>query len=243
MVYKREDWNSLIQEVNEILQDPPDGCDPIDPLDEVPPMHRWAKSDIRDVQDKLKETCEDITFDDIPDLWKQSIIDEIESKYEETWCDCECETDEADAEHGTVFFIRSNPSTVVSPCLGNDGDIPICDLIEGMQIALAGYNNRRWIFRFQRIGKDAFPRTITTGDVDCDGKVVCDTTRTIPVAGGDGIYVGCSNCESASCADTIADALAEIAADISTGDKAASIDYTLRLSVIGTDCCEEEETP
>ena len=89
-VWTRDDWNQLIRDVNGVLQNPPasTSCSPIDPLDEVDEGHIWTKSDIRDMQDKLKQTCADISFDDIPDKWLQSIIDDIKAAKDKAWCHC-----------------------------------------------------------------------------------------------------------------------------------------------------------
>ena len=89
-VWTRDDWNQLIRDVNSVLQNPPasTSCSPIDPLDEVDEGHVWTKSDIREVQDKLKQTCADISFDDIPDKWLQSIIDDINTAKSSAWCGC-----------------------------------------------------------------------------------------------------------------------------------------------------------
>ena len=98
-VLTRDDWNDLIRNVNDTLENPPgdSGCDPVDPLDEVEPNHIWAKSDIREVQDAIKQTCDTITFDEIPDRWEQSIIDDINDSLDDAWCDCEEECqDECD---------------------------------------------------------------------------------------------------------------------------------------------------
>jgi len=93
-VWKLTDWNDIIQQVNDLAQNPDAGCDPIDPLEEVEAPHRWSKTDIQEVQDKLKEICEDNTFADTPDLWKQSIIDEINDAIDLGWCDCLCQAED-----------------------------------------------------------------------------------------------------------------------------------------------------
>lgn len=82
-------WQELLDQVNDVLQNPEPGCDPIAPIDPPDPMHRWAKSDIREVHDKLNEIPTDcFTFQPIPDLWKVSIIDDIEDQLANAWCDC-----------------------------------------------------------------------------------------------------------------------------------------------------------
>jgi len=86
-------WEELINKVNDVLENPDDGCDPIEPLEVPEAPHRWAKSDIREVHDRLNEMPGDcFEFDPIPDLWKKSIIDNIEEQLENAWCECEgCE--------------------------------------------------------------------------------------------------------------------------------------------------------
>ena len=82
-------WEELLDQVNDELQNPPSGCDPLDPIDTPGEDHRWAKSDIREVHDKLDEMPGDcFTFEDVPDLWKISIIEDIEGQLSEAWCDC-----------------------------------------------------------------------------------------------------------------------------------------------------------
>ena len=76
-VWTLDDWNDIIQQVNDLAQNPPDGCDALEPLEEVEAPHKWSADDIQQVQDKLKQVCHDNTFSDIPDLWKQDTIDEI----------------------------------------------------------------------------------------------------------------------------------------------------------------------
>lgn len=88
-VLTRAEWNELIQEVNAIITDPPDGCEPLEPLEEVDPKHRWKKSDIREIQEALSETCPEIEWEEIPAKWQESILDEIREKFAEAWCECE----------------------------------------------------------------------------------------------------------------------------------------------------------
>ena len=76
--YSIENWNTLIRDVNEILEDPPQGsdCDPVDPIDEVEDPHLWSVEDAEGMRDKLKETCPDISFSEELVLWRPEIIDE-----------------------------------------------------------------------------------------------------------------------------------------------------------------------
>lgn len=89
--YKIEDWNNLVEAVNETLQNPPEGtdCEAIDELETVEDPHRWAVEDIEDMRDALIETCSGIGFEEELILWKSGIIDEIETQMEQAWCDCE----------------------------------------------------------------------------------------------------------------------------------------------------------
>lgn len=89
--YSIANWNKLIGDVNEILEDPPSGsdCEPIEPIEEVEDPHLWSVEDVEEMRDKLKETCPDISFSEELVLWHPEIIDEIEEQMEEAWCDCE----------------------------------------------------------------------------------------------------------------------------------------------------------
>ena len=89
-------WGELIDDVNDELENPPDGCDPIEPIEATKKDHVWAKKDIEEVQDKLDEmptNC--FTWDEIPDKWEIGIIEEIEEKLfgfgeiQNVWCDCD----------------------------------------------------------------------------------------------------------------------------------------------------------
>lgn len=94
-VWKRDDWNDIIRQVNELAQNPDAGCDPVEPLEEVEASHRWSKSDIRQVQNKLKEICDENEFDDVPNLWKQRTVDEINEAIARGWCNCDkCQADD-----------------------------------------------------------------------------------------------------------------------------------------------------
>ena len=86
-----DNWNTLIQDVNEILENPPEGseCEPLDPLDEVTDPHIWAVEDVEEVREALEETCPEIAFDTDLILWKYEIIDEIEEQMVLAWCNCE----------------------------------------------------------------------------------------------------------------------------------------------------------
>lgn len=93
--FTRERWNEIIRQVNDLATNPDEGCDPVDTLEEVGPNHRWAKSDIRQVHDKLIEICANNSFGEIKNLWLQSTIDEIQDAIDAGWCDCDpCDVDD-----------------------------------------------------------------------------------------------------------------------------------------------------
>jgi hypothetical protein len=87
-VWTLQDWNNIIQQVNDLAQNPDPGCDPVSPLESVDPPHKWSKADIQQVQDKLKEICKDNTFSAELRLWAQNIIDEINDAIAKGWCGC-----------------------------------------------------------------------------------------------------------------------------------------------------------
>lgn len=82
-----ERWNSLIEQVNELA----DECD-LEHLDQVTAPHKWSKSDVQQMQDKLRDICDDNEFSDVPEKWKQSIIDEFEEAIAAGACCCEDQT-------------------------------------------------------------------------------------------------------------------------------------------------------
>ncbi len=86
--FSRENWNTLIRDINEDLENPPSGCPSIEPLEEVDENHIWTKKDIEDVRDKLTEMCPTNEFNEELEIWKTAIIDEIEEKIG-VWCGCE----------------------------------------------------------------------------------------------------------------------------------------------------------
>jgi hypothetical protein len=109
-LFTRNDWNSLLGQVNDKLENPPSGtdCQPIDPIPDVELEHIWAKSDIEEVRDKMIETCPDIAFSESLILWRADFLDEIEAQLEKMWCDCgsgclhECDNAQDDASE---FFL------------------------------------------------------------------------------------------------------------------------------------------
>lgn len=143
-------WEELLEQVNDELQNPPSGCDPIDPIDIPDECHRWAKSDVREVHDKLNEMPGDcFTFENIPDLWKISIIKDIEEQLGEAWCDCgaPCCFNCPNCDDEETLFLDSrqfNPNDCSLGLFGQDQDdaIAACNVIRqgDFQDALTTYN-------------------------------------------------------------------------------------------------------
>ena len=86
--WKRQDWNDIIDAVNALAQNPDSGCTAVDPLEEVGPDHIWTIGDVQAVRDKLTEICDENTFPEELKLWKQSVIDEINTAINNGWCNC-----------------------------------------------------------------------------------------------------------------------------------------------------------
>lgn len=87
-------WEELLDLVNEELENPPENtdCEPIEPIELPDVMHLWSKLDIQEVHDKLNEMPRDcFEFEPIPDLWRVSIIEDIETQLSQSWCDCDSE--------------------------------------------------------------------------------------------------------------------------------------------------------
>jgi hypothetical protein len=76
-------WEELLTQVNDVLENPDGGCDPLEPIETPEDPHLWAKEDIQEVHNRLNEMPGDcFEFAEIPDLWKLSIIEDIEGQLE-----------------------------------------------------------------------------------------------------------------------------------------------------------------
>jgi hypothetical protein len=247
--WKREDWNEIIQEVNDILQNPPSDtdCEPLPTIDEVGENHRWSKGDIEEVQEALKATCPDIEFDTIPELWKQSIIDEINEAMEQAWCDCEdddepCDESVVDAENGLEFSLLNNAPPRIG-CNGDDGEaLFIRDAINGMQVGVPGIFNRIWrvIRRNTNVngGGGISTTVIASGIVSCQGVITYTGNAQMHTFSG----VSCGDCCPGATDDFCLDVLA-ICADqlangfILTSEWLVQIDTTLAFCALEDDDC------
>ena len=132
--FSRENWNKLIQDINDNVENPPGECAALDPLEEIEENHIWTKRDVEDVREKLKEMCPDNEFEaDLNKPWHIEIIDEIEDQME--WCDCGIEEWTMKSTYyalGSCTFDRIH-------C--EDMTIPIRDVIDGMVV---GKKNYKW---------------------------------------------------------------------------------------------------
>jgi len=129
-----EDWNKLIKDINEEIENPPGDCPALEPLDEADPDHIWTKKDIEDVRDKLEEMCPENEFEeDLDKPWRKSIIDELEENME--WCDCGIDEYPLYEKHfalGTCSQDRVLCEDMFD-CIGGE--------IDGMMV---GQINRKW---------------------------------------------------------------------------------------------------
>lgn len=205
-VYKRTDWNGLINDVNNVLANPPDGCDPIDPIPEVGVKHRWSKDDIQEVHDKLIATCSTISFSGIPELWKQSIIDEINSALESAWCDCDDDSDDCGDmtdEGGTeIDLLTQINGYVILGCDTNPAMLlPLSEMINGMSIGRPGIVGRTWRLYRRIEGSGSGSYQNLEGSVACDGTIVYGGTQTISTHNL--LFGFCSNCspDNTACND------------------------------------------
>ena len=188
MAYKLEDWNNLLDQVNDVITNPPEDTDcediEIDPIPHVGPDHKWSKADIQEVHDKLCQTCDDISFEPIPTRWKTSIITEIEDAMDEAWCECEegpgifCTPEIIaweESRDGSVLF--NMPYCVIKDY--DQGNDPIV-AIEVFTGSLNGFYGNgftgrvltgRLIGKWVVGGETFFDITVVTTPIPCDGFV------------------------------------------------------------------------
>lgn len=115
--FKIDQWNTLISDINDKLENPPDGCSPLPPIDEVSAPHIWSVADVEEVRDKMIETCPDISFSAETEIWHYEIIDEIESQIDDMWCDCEeCEYQEVEVAVEQVGWTSIDSCPTAARC-------------------------------------------------------------------------------------------------------------------------------
>ncbi len=116
MPYTKDDWNKLIEQINEKLQNPPEDtdCEPIAPIELVDDNHRWSVDDITTVRNKLTQMCKDNTFTAELKYWSQDIVDELDSAAD--WCECEdeCVYECLNAAENDIVFLGTHPKIFVS---------------------------------------------------------------------------------------------------------------------------------
>jgi hypothetical protein len=217
-VYKRTDWNAIIAQVNALATHPSSGCDPVSTLPTVAAEHRWSKADIRAIQAKLKEICKDNTFTAIPDKWKRSIIDEINTAIAKNWCDCEqpCQPCEFAYPRQLLFTVpgRWDLSCPWDYGCAGCGRGTYCHFMDwaaslrGVQVGAPGYAGRWWSVYRHNLATDertnlwiVFANS-TSGLIGCDGKIIAtqDTSgnKGMGLAEPGGyeveVYGGCGGC-------------------------------------------------
>jgi molecular chaperone GrpE (heat shock protein) len=91
--YGSKEWNEeIIQKVNNLCENPDEGCDPLETLEEIEDYHLWKKSDVLDVQNKLIKICPENEFEDLKEnqLWSNpELIEPLEEAIENGWCSCQ----------------------------------------------------------------------------------------------------------------------------------------------------------
>ena len=132
-------WEELLNQVNDKLENPPNGCEPLEPIEIPDEPHRWAKSDLREVHDRLDEMPGDcFEWKEIPDLWKISSIEEIEDQLENAWCECdECWYPCDNAADREETFLGSIST--------DDNDCNTCGLTQEDQDACRAIRNSDYI--------------------------------------------------------------------------------------------------
>lgn len=137
--FKIDQWNALISDINDVLADPPEGCDPVTTMDEVEDPYIWLVEDVEELRSKMIETCPDIKFEEELEIWKTAIIDEIESQIPDMWCTCEeCDAPEVNMPIATVRWTQIDACPTADRC----GDIwsGTCYYCIGMDWALDSHS-------------------------------------------------------------------------------------------------------
>lgn len=162
--YSITNWNALVQAINDILENPPEGstCEPIhDVLSTVVDPHRWSTQDIQNARDKLIETCPNITFAEPLRLWYQPTIDELVSAMDQAWCECDCE------ERRQVIWEAVG---VISDQNYTQEWISLIDLIGGVKVGAANQ-----IYRIQDVDHfKGWTRLMFEDSLNEDGEVLED---------------------------------------------------------------------
>ncbi|HWB08614.1 MAG TPA: hypothetical protein VG826_05295 [Pirellulales bacterium] len=83
-------WNDLLDKVNSVLSDPPEGCETPEgiPLEHLDGKKPFRKSDVQAVQNVLAAACPNVQFSPLK-LWTQTMIDELNTALGQAWCQCQ----------------------------------------------------------------------------------------------------------------------------------------------------------
>jgi len=227
--YSIDDWNNLLNDVNDKLQNPPEGdeaCEPIDPVDEVTDPYIWSVDDVEVVRNKLIETCPDISFSEPLEIWTPEIIDEIETALGEVWCDC-CDEEWLHEEDGTEIELFTYSPEVSSNCFGYPDGQPVRlrNIIDGMSVGKSGIENRRWEIW------SSFGNLIVGGTISCEGEIEYTGSKWYPTTWG--IYVGCGLCND----------FCQSGIDLAEAELVDWVDYTWTLQILtsGAECADCDE--
>jgi hypothetical protein len=186
-VWTRDKWNEIIQQINDLSENPPEGYSALPSLEEVPENHKWSVADIEAVRDRLLAICTANIFSAELVKWTQDIIDEIETAIANGWCGGE-----------TVIYMDWIPdSTTLNPdnypyprysknyyghCPEDDYGGPTywdasetpANAFNGMQVAPASESDRTWEARliyYSMGGEPIEDSFIAIGWIDHDGVI------------------------------------------------------------------------
>jgi len=129
-----ERWKSLLERINALARNPPEGCNAVAELQLVAAPHKWRETDIAAARSKLSEICSNNVFS-APSTgkWRKAIIDELEIAIDSGWCNCE----------RTPCCIPNGQGTVriEGPGGGYDVTIPYSQVIEQFLYANISYES------------------------------------------------------------------------------------------------------
>lgn len=206
-------WKKLIEDLNELFENPPGECEAIEPIEIPENPLVWKLEDVKDLREKMIEMCNRTEFDwgwylkrwdgsdEDKDLLRfpfgreifYEIIDQM------LWCHC-----------GNDSYLIREIFTTLGVCLEErprpiepEPRTKISDLIEGLEVGIVG-NTGRWQFYSMGntdsrrasieatrssyaathpgeavpwlIGNGTYAIKRASGDIDCNGLVVCNST-------------------------------------------------------------------
>jgi hypothetical protein len=82
-------WNNLLTQINNLAKNPPAGCTALAALPLAQAPHRWSVADITAARSKLSAICSTNVFNAPTGIWKQAIIDELNTAIGKGWCKCQ----------------------------------------------------------------------------------------------------------------------------------------------------------